>query len=192
MSTMPRLTVADLELLPDPLDDTRYELIDGELHVSKQPHWYHQVTSTEITGELWLWARPTNAGRAVSAPGVIFGPDDAVAPDVVWVRRERLAAVLGEDGKLHAAPDLVVEVLSPGSRNESRDLELKVSLYSRYGVLEYWIADWRDRTLLIYRRQDARLVRVATLTAEDTLTSPLLPGFEVPVARLFPDPDPPS
>ena len=57
------------------------------------------------------------------------------------------------------------------------------------GAREYWIADWRERTVELYRRENAQLVRVAALTADDTLTSPLLPEFSVLVSRLFPDPD---
>ncbi len=188
--TILRLTVKDLELFPDPIDDTRYELIGGELHVSKQPDWEHQQTCAELTFELGAWNRASGAGRILIAPGIIFGPDEAVAPDVVWVSNERFPRVVGDDGKLHGGPELVVEVLSPGSKNESRDLDLKLDLYSRYGVAEYWVADWRDRTVRVYRRQNAQLTRVSTLTAEDTLASPLLPGFAAPVVRLFPDPSP--
>ena len=55
---------------------------------------------------------------------------------MVWISRERFAAALEPDGKLHAAPDLVVEVLSPGSTNERRDRQAKLKLYSRRGVRE--------------------------------------------------------
>lgn len=188
MSTRLRLNIRDLELMPQPLDDTRYELIDGELHVSTQPDWHHQETSTEIAFALRLWDRQWRYGRVFGAPGVILSPEDAVAPDLGWVSRERVSRVVWDDGKLHDAPDLMVEVLSPGARNQQRDLELKLDLYSRYGVREYWIADWRDRTLQVYRRTNAHLARVSTLLAENTLTSPLLPDFAVPVSELFPDP----
>ena len=85
------------------------------------------------------------------------GEDTIGAPDVVWVSRERLSSVLAEDGKLHGAPDLVVEVLSPGPVNERRDREAKLKLYSQRGVREYWIVDWRQRKLEAYRRQEAAL-----------------------------------
>ncbi len=185
---MLRLTVKDLELFPDPIDDTRYELINGELYVSRQPDLEHQYTCAEFVGELFSWNRTSAVGLVLIAPGIIFSPDEAVAPDVVWVSRGRYPLIAGADKKLHGAPELVVEVLSSGTRNETRDLDVKLDLYSRYGVAEYWVADWRDRTVRIYRRQNAQLTRVATLAAEDTLTSPLLPGFAAPVVRLFPDP----
>jgi Uma2 family endonuclease len=186
VSIRERLTVADLAHIPQPVDDTRYELIDGELYVSTQPSLGHQYTTHQFGGRLWTWDQQTGLGITIPAPGLLFADDDAVAPDIVWVRRDRFAQIAGADGKLHAAPDLIVEVLSPGRRNRERDLEIKLDLYSRRGVEEYWIADWMDRTVRVYRREDARLRLAATLRSADRLTSPLLPGFEVVVGELFP------
>ncbi len=120
------------------------------------------------------------------AVGLIFSEYDAVIPDLVWVSRERLALLADEAGHLRGAPELVVEVLSPGAENERRDLGAKLKLYSVHGVAEYWILDWRLETVAVYRRQRARLRLVATLRRDDTLTSPLLPGFALPVGHLFP------
>ena len=139
-----------------------------------------------LTPRLHNWSERDGAGLAISAPGVIFAQDEAVAPDIVWIGRGRLERVLGDDGKLHAAPDLVVEVLSPGPRNEERDRDIKLKLYSRRGVREYWIVDWQDLSIQVYRREQAALRLVATLGAEDTLVSPLLPGFSLRVADLRP------
>jgi len=80
---------------------------------------------------------------------------------------------------------LVIEVLSPGRANEVRDREVKLQLYSRRGVQEYWIADWRRHTVDVYRREDGALRLVATLSDGDTVTSPLLPGFASPVSSLW-------
>jgi len=185
VATALRMTIRDLEGFPVPLDDQRYELIDGELFVSTQPHWHHQSSAANIIYALQAWNRQTGAGLVIDAPGVIFANDTAVAPDVVWVSAARLDAVLGDDGKLHAAPDLVVELLSPGTENERRDRETKLSLYSRQGVREYWIVNWQRRELQIYRRREAQLVLSATLLADDVLQSPLLPDFAVQVSEFF-------
>lgn len=114
-----------------------------------------------------------------------FAEDEDVIPDLVWISRERKALAMDEQGHFQAAPELVVEVLSPGPANERCDRELKLKLYSRQGVLEYWIVDWRLRVVQVYRRQDLALQLVATLSGEDVLTSPLLPGFSCPVANLW-------
>ena len=183
MSTTTRWTSADLEALPD--DGNRYEIIDGELFMSTQPHYFHQGVCTDLTGMLWSWNRATNLGRVVAAPGLIFAEDDDVAPDLVWISNERLASYLEADGKLHGAPDLVAEVLSPGKVNERRDREAKLKLYSRRGVSEYWIVSWQARTVDVFRRSDAELKLISTLGEIDTLTSPVLPGFACPVSVLF-------
>ena len=185
MVTAQRWTIADLELLPETWEDRRYEIIDGELYVSTQPDWRHQLVGDIIVAALNTWGAVSGIGLAVSAPGVIFSPENAVAPDVVWVRRERFRAVLRRDGKLHSAPDLMVEILSPGTKNIRRDREAKLDLYSRWGVLEYWIVDWPARRIEVYRRRQAQLYLAETLQADDTLRSPNLSGFSTMVGELF-------
>src|SRR6476660_9561665 len=112
MGSSMRFTSRDLECLPD-VDGTRYEIIDGDLYVSKQPHWHHQRVCGQVFLELELWSRRSGAGQPGFAPGLIFAPDDVV-PDVVWTSSARLAASLDAAGHLRAAPKLVVEVLSLG------------------------------------------------------------------------------
>jgi Uma2 family endonuclease len=185
MSVMRRYTTADLEALPD-IEGVRYEIIGGELHVAKQPRWEHQYTCTAASAALQVWSDETGHGLALGAPGVIFADDDNVAPDVVWISHDRLAQIEDEGGHLGGAPELVIEVLSPGAANVQRDRDKKLALYSRRGVEEYWIVDWRFRTVDQYRRAGDSLELVATLTAEDVLTTPLLPGFRFSVARLWP------
>ena len=185
MSISQRFTTADLELLPD-VEGWRYEIIDGELHLSKQPDWHHQDAGSRVWAALDAWSGRTGAGRAIIAPGLIFAEDQDVAPDVVWVSRVRLDTLVDAAGHLRGAPELVVEVLSPGSANERRDREVKLALYERQGIDAYWIVDWRGRTVAVYRRERGALKRVATLRHDDVLTSPLLPGFACPVATLWP------
>ncbi len=176
-------TTHDLELLPD--DGNRYEIIDGELYVSRQPDWEHQLVSGEIFAVLREWSRQTAAGIANVTPGIIYADDTNVVPDVVWISQERLRSALQADRKLHTTPELVVEVLSPGSENERRDREVKRKLYSRRNAKEYWIVNWRERNLEVYRRQDAVLELEKTLDETDILESPLLPGFRCKVSELF-------
>jgi Uma2 family endonuclease len=185
MSQTVRWTTADLAALPD--NGTRYEIIDGELYMSKQPDWHHQHVNGRLFRFLDEWSEQTGLGITILAPGIIFADDDNVAPDVVWISRERLKSAEGEDGKLHAAPELVAEVLSPGQPNAERDKETKRKLYSRRGVQEYWVVDWRLKQAELYRREQAALVLVATLFPADAIESPLLPDFRCPVGRLFMD-----
>ena len=183
MTSRLRWTSKDLESMPD--DGKRYEIIDGELYVSKQHHYYHQRVCTKLTFLLESWNQQAGLGEASGAPGLIFAEDDDVAPDIVWASFARLQTILQPDGKLHAAPELIIEVLSPGARNEKRDRESKLKLYSRRGVSEYWIVDWTARRVEVYRREQSQLVLVSTLFGSDVLASPLLPGFSCALADLF-------
>ncbi len=178
-----RWTTADLELMPD--NGNRYEIIDGELLVTRSPHFRHQKAADRICALLNDWSDQTRLGEAVTSAGIIFTDADNVIPAVIWVSKARLDLVLDNAGHLIAAPELVVEVLSPGESNQRRDCELKLKLYSAQGVQEYWIADRQLQQIQVYRRQQATLHLVATLLAGDELSSPLLPGFCCQVAQAF-------
>jgi Uma2 family endonuclease len=190
MVTAEKFTSADLALMPE--DGKRYEIIEGELYVSRQPGFEHQYTCTQLSYFLVDWTNRSGQGVVLLAPGLIFAEDDDVAPDLVWISHERLARSVDKAGHLRAAPELVIEVLSPGKANEDRDRQTKLKLYSRRGVQEYWIVDWIGRQVEVHRRKRARLALAATLYAEDQLESPLLPGFSCQVAGLFFSPPSPK
>jgi Uma2 family endonuclease len=176
-------TTADLALFPE--DDHRYEIIDGELFVTRAPNWKHQKAATRISTALDTWSEISQLGEVVQTPGVIFADSDNVIPDVVWASNERLATSLDEAGHLTAAPEVVVECLSYGGDNEARDRRLKLKLYSMRGVLVYWIIDWKREQVEVYERAGNQLVLRETLRSGDRLTCGLLPGFTVAVVRLF-------
>jgi Uma2 family endonuclease len=178
-----RFTSRDLDVRPD--DTRRYEIIDGELYVSKPNHWYHQATCLQLAILLNSWSGQAGVGEAVLAPGLVFSDYHDVAPDVVWTITNRLEAILGEDGHLHGPPELIAEVLSQGVHNEQRDRNAKLRLYSRRGVDEYWIVDWRARIVEVFRRAGEALAPVETLSGDAVLTSSLLPGFAAPLPQVF-------
>ncbi|MEH2327010.1 MAG: Uma2 family endonuclease [Nostoc sp.] len=180
-----RWTIYDLEVLPEN-EWTRYEIINGELFVTRTPHRRHQQVFVKIARKLDVWSDSSGLGETIVAPGVLFSQADSVIPDVVWVSRERLAQIEDEAGHLTGAPELVIEVLSPGKQNELRDKEAKLKLYSVQGVREYWIVDRFTKQVEVYRRQKAQLVLVATLLGDDEITSPLLPGFCCCIRLFFP------
>ena len=182
-----RITVSDMEGYPEG-DGNRYELIEGELHVTTQPNLEHQLVSDAVCELLRVWNRQgRHGGLAVSAPGIILADDEAFAPDVVWYGAERLAAHRNPDGKFYGPPDLAVEVLSKGTKNEKRDRKLKPARYAFWGVREYWLVDRFARVVQIYRPNGPTYQLAATLAAADMLTSPILPGFACSVAELFAD-----
>src|SRR5262249_3842428 len=144
----------------------------------------HQLVCYQVGFLLGVWNEQSEAGYITQEPGIIFADDTNVVPDVIWISRERLKTVLHSDGKLHNAPELVIEVLSSGAENERRDREVKLKLYSKHGVKEYWVINWHTQSLEVYRRADAVLTLAQTLEGSDTLESPLLPGFHCQVSRI--------
>lgn len=178
-----RWTTADLELFPD--DSKRYEIIDGELFVTRAPHLRHQGVADAICAELQFWSKQSKLGEAFTGVGLVFSETDNVIADVIWISHERLNLLLNESGHLTGASELVVEVLSTAPKDKKRDRELKLKLYSVQGVQEYWIADREQQAIEIYRRDAGLLKRVVTLFSTDGLTSPLLPGFSCVVGSLF-------
>ncbi len=184
MSDTLRWTSADLLALSND-NGHRYEIVEGELYVSTQPDWHHDYTGGRLFRFLDQWNDESRAGMAMLTPGLVFDDDNNVIPDVIWISNERLAQAVDDKGHLTAAPELVIEVLSPGLANHERDAEVKRKLYSRRGVKEYWVVDWQREQVAVYRRERAVLVLHATLFAADELTSPLLIGFAVVVQQVF-------
>ena len=178
----PLLTVEDLDACPD--DGNRYELIEGELFVSRSPGIPHQRVLHNFQFEFGLYLRANPVGIIVPGVGAVFSEYDAVIPDLVFVRNERWTEVT-TGPKITGAPDLVVEILSPGTENRRRDLSVKRHLYAKYGVLEYWVIDPEDHSLEIYRLLGPSLEKISTLKDDDEVTSPTLPGFQMNVSAVF-------
>ena len=178
-----RWTIYDLDALPEN-EGVRREIIDGELFVTRAPHWKHQNIITNISSPLHEWSK-TYSGFVIPSPGVIPSKEDSVIPDLVWISNERLAAIEDEAGHFTGFPELVVEVLSAVERNIYRDKQAKLKLYSQGGVREYWIVDRFNQQLEVYRQKKGQLLLVETLTKTNSLTSPLFANFSLSVSQIF-------
>ena len=178
----PLLTVEDLDACPD--DGNRYELIEGELFVSRSPGIPHQRVLHNFQFEFELYLKSNPIGILVPGTGAVFSDYDAVIPDLLFVRNERWEDVT-TGPRITGAPDVVVEILSPGTENRRRDLSVKRQLYAKYGVQEYWIVDPEDRSVEIYRLLGQSLEKIAALKNDDEITSPILPGFQLKGSAIF-------
>ena len=134
----PALTIADLVAIPD--DGNKYELIEGEIYVSAAPSLVHQITLHNFQMAFGSYLTNNPIGIVVPSPGVIFDDFNSVIPDIVFFRHERRSEIASGDW-LNGAPDLVIEIVSPGAENERCDRVLKRRLYGRFGVKEYWLVD---------------------------------------------------
>ncbi|HEU0113172.1 MAG TPA: Uma2 family endonuclease [Thermomicrobiales bacterium] len=179
-TTVQRYTYADLTELPSEREGDRHELFDGELVVTPAPVPDHQ----KIVGNLYAVLRI--ASLAAAAGDVFLGPidvrltpDTVLEPDLCFVAAERLHIVGPKT--IDAAPDLVVEVLSPGTRE--RDRGVKRALYARFGVQEYWLVDPDARTLTLFVLHGDRFE--AQPLDEAAARSNVLPGLVVALADVF-------
>ena len=176
------LTVEEFLKLPEPKEG-HLELHHGEAVVMPPPKKGHQ----KIQDRIQMLLKRLVGQKGVVRMEMAFRPTpeyEVWQADVGYVSLERDEAT-GDDEYLMGAPELVVEVLSPGRANERRDREVKLKLYSRRAVEEYWIADWRLRQIDVYRRANLALQLVTTLHESDNLETPLLPGFSCLIATLF-------
>ena len=104
-------------------------------------------------------------------------PDTVLAPDIAFVRAARLANA--GDGYLELAPDLAVEIISPG--NSSAEIERKISIYFESGSDEVWVVSPRKREVAVHRGQGM----VEALRVDDKLESPIFPNLSLRISEIF-------
>ena len=180
-----KLTYDDFLRFPD--DGKRHELIDGVHYVTASPNLKHQVILGNLHLAIGAWLETHPQGRVFLSPfDVIFSRFDVVEPDLLFITSARLDGILTALN-VRGAPDLVVEIGSPSTRR--RDETIKRRLYEQSGVEEYWIVDpVRDR-VHVHRRRGTGYTAAEErlLERDDVLHTPLLPGFELPLRRIFKD-----
>ena len=180
-----RWTYSDLVALPD--DQLRHELIDGEHFVSPSPATTHQQVSKRLFVALNVFVERHRLGEVLYAPfDIKLSAWTVLVPDLVYFTAARFADVVNEKHAT-AAPDLVVEILSPGTRR--RDKGRKRAVYDREGVREYWMMDPEARSITVLRRPrpDAGLTDVTVLALAEggILESPLFPDLQIPLREVF-------
>jgi Uma2 family endonuclease len=178
----PLVTIDDLESLPD--DGNRYEVIEGELFMSRAAGLTHQGVSGNLYHSFRNYLDVHPIGRVLSTPGILFSEIDSVIPDIVFFTNERAALIVSGE-RLIAAPDLIVEIVSPGRDNERRDRVAKRQLYGKFGVREYWIVDPQLRTIEVATLRDGALTESFVFREADELTSTVLPGFSLHLPQVF-------
>lgn len=176
-------TVSDLEGLPE--NGNRYEIISGELWMTRAPHLDHQDVIGLIYAQLLAWSLENGSGKPYLTPGLVFSQTDAVIPDLIWISHQRRQQILDDAGHLNGAPELIIEVLSRSEPDRKRDRQTKLKLYSVQGVSEYWIVDHHQQQIEIYQRSKGILTQSGTLLVSDRITSALLPGFDCGVDQVM-------
>lgn len=183
MTVAQRMTAQEYLALPE---QRWTELVEGELVVS-HPRLIHQQLMLEIVMHLRRWTEAgPDRGEACLPLDVQLDDHNVYAPDVLWYRAGR--APHRHDPAPYPVPDLAVEVRSPSTWRY--DVGAKKNLYERrHGLPELWLVDTAADGVLVFRRSapGATTFDVAEeLARGETLTSPLLPGFALPLCELFP------
>lgn len=178
-----RMTVEEYLALSEE-DPRRMELIDGEIVLMPDPRFGHGRLQVALIASLGRWQHRVPGRVTVSGPtSVHLGPHDAYGPDLVVCRSQ---PAVDERGWLAELPLICVEIRSPTTWRY--DVGRKKAVYETEGVPELWLVDDVARVVLVFRRSAPAVAYYDTaleLAAQDTLTSPLLPGFELALSELF-------
>ena len=184
--TMPpssaKLTYDDFLHFPD--DGLRHELIDGVHYVTPSPATVHQRLVGRLHVALYTYLEARGRGEVFTAPfDVVLSIHDVVEPDLLVILSDQ--AEILTDANVRGAPAIVIEIASPSTRR--RDEGIKRKLYERVGVQEYWFVDPARRSVTVWQRPggSSRADAPRTLAAGDQLTTALLPGFSLSLAKLF-------
>ena len=182
-----RLTVEEFMELDDTDDWRKMELDDGALYIMPRPRIVHNFAQSEF------YLHFANYRNRMDGPPIQIYTDVIVAlsldqrrlyaPDVTVILPGNPCAV--RDRMVEGSPDIVIEVLSS---DRNRDLVRKRQVYAEAGIPHYWLCDLRQDTLTLLVLRNGVYEEQATLTADDTLTTPLLPGFAIPLADIFQHP----
>ena len=176
-----KFTVKDYMSTPE---GTRYQLLDGEMILAPSPTSRHQAVSIELGFMLREFVRQYSLGRVWFAPlDVVLSDHDVAQPDILFVSNSRSDIVT--EANIQGAPDLVVEILSPGTAYY--DKGYKQALYGRHGVREYWVVDPGTETVevLVEADEGLGLALQATYSIAQTLVSPLLEGLAIDLQEIF-------
>ena len=173
-SAPPRVSFADVERWPE--DGRRYELYGGEVYVVPFPLPLHQIALMRLYDAFRDHTR-THGGIVLVAPlDIVLTEFDVVQPDLLYFTPERRHLVQPRR-VTRDAPDLVVEILSPGTARHDRGR--KMALLGRFAVREVWLVDPDAVTIEIFHLQNDRYALASRTTGDEPVRSPLVPAIQV-------------
>jgi Uma2 family endonuclease len=178
----PTSVVTAEQLAEIPSDELRYELVEGHLHRMSPVGGIHGMLVLRLGSALAGWVQEHGLGVVMTEAGFVLArdPDTVRAPDLAFVRTDRIPAGGVPRGFWQGPPDLVVEILSPDDRPS--DVHAKVQGYLQRDVRLVWILDPDARQVMVHRfaAAPATIAIDGTLDGED-----VLPGFTYPLRRLL-------
>jgi Uma2 family endonuclease len=162
--------------------ESRREISSWPLRTIPVSETKHQFISLKIASALLLYAESGNLGHVLQAPcDVIFAREFVVQPDILFVEKGR-SGLIGEK-HFWGVPDVIIEIVSQDTREN--DLKIKRSIYSRFGVKEYWIVDLHFETVEVLAWSELGYATAGVYGKSNCLSSPALPGFTLSLRRVF-------
>ncbi len=163
----PRTGMDVFRMLPE---GTLAELLNDVIYMSPSPNSTHQEISIELSSKIWMHVKKYKLGSCLSAPmDVFFNDRNVVQPDILVILLPNLL-ILTDEGKIKGAPDLIIEIVSPG--NKRHDTEKKRALYEKFGVKEYFIIEPGNKETTTYFLVNNKFVKQES--AKGKLKSKLL------------------
>lgn len=161
-------------------EDKRYELDEGELIEMTRPAYLHNRVLMRLSGKLFMFLEENPIGEVLNSENLYaLSPSTRRSPDVAIILGERRKQLQGAK-VIPVIPEIAVEVLSPSET--SRMIHRKLKQYFNAGVKEVWLIDPESREAEIWT---GPALPENVLSEADALSSPLLPGFSLPMADLF-------
>jgi Uma2 family endonuclease len=159
----------------------RFELVDGEIVVSRTPNLHHAEVVAELFLLIKLHVVEYNLGKIFMDTGTEFGLNDVRRPDLLFFRKSRIKRLDPMDSK--DLPDLAVEVISPGT--EQTDRKAKFKQYAKGGIQYYWIIDPRKRTFEGYVLSGGKYKLDSEGAVQDVVRTKPFPKLEIPLEKLW-------
>ena len=164
-------------------DTNIYELINGEIVKRSSPNSPHQGLSLNLILTLGNFVKKKKLGRLFHAPfDVVFDDENVTQPDILFVAKKR-GFIIDPDGPITGAPDLIVEILSPGTAKYDRGN--KKDLYEKFQVKEYWIADPKNKSIEVYNLKKSRYKLVSYAAEKGGIESVVLKGIKLDMENVF-------
>ena len=163
-------------------DETRYEIIEGELTVVPAPSTEHQDISRNLEFILWGYVKKNGLGVMYHAPvDLVLDEQNVVQPDIVFISNKNRAII--QKQAIKGTPDLLIEILSPSSAK--RDRCFKKALYEKFKVEEYWLVDPKHKRIEVFLLQKDQYTPYLSASGKGTIRSNVIQGLEISLSEVF-------
>ncbi|MCB0519845.1 MAG: Uma2 family endonuclease [Lewinellaceae bacterium] len=179
-----KITVPEFLQMEFEGEDAYYELINGHIVRKSAPTLQHQETSILLSSKMLNHALTKKLGKVFTAPTDVYLDEfNHVLPDIFFVSNKNSKILDYQEGVVIGVPDLIVEILSPGTMGNDRFDKKKA--YENAGVQEYWLVDPNNKAVEVYQNEKGEMALFDFAESGGTVKSKVLEGFELEVKEIF-------